>query len=409
MFVRDPRNRIFCGRTNRGNQFKRIPVKGTASCGVCSGRPIVQAIDRHRAGGCQADHHRVWGRLYRSGRSRAQPLPKAKRSELIEAYFGTNGSSYTLCRTHIGSCDFSNTSYSYDNTPGDVELKNFSVDHDKQTLIPLIKDAKAVAGANFELLASPWTPPSWMTTKNKFVAKGNQLKPEFYKPYAEYLVKYLQAYQKEGIPITYLTMQNEVLSETATWESCEFQPAQTVDFVKILGAAFEANKIGTKILIYDCNKGLDKEGNYQAKSYVDKVYVDADAKKYIWGVGLHWYGTARATPFGDPAALHESYPDKHLIHTEACAEGGSHPLEVGVAERYGHDIIGCLNNWTEGWIDWNLVLNMEGGPNHAGNLCSAPILADGVELGAGAVLLVPAIPRSRRSHAEMKRETMRSR
>ena len=257
-----------------------------------------------------------------------------------------------------------------------MELKNFGVDHDKQTLIPLIKDAKAVAGANFELLASPWTPPSWMTTKNKFVAKGNQLKPEFYKPYAEYLVKYLQAYQKEGIPITYLTMQNEVLSETATWESCEFQPAQTVDFVKILGAAFEANKIGTKILIYDCNKGLDKEGNYQAKSYVDKVYVDADAKKYIWGVGLHWYGTARANPFGDPAALHESYPDKHLIHTEACAEGGSHPLEVGVAERYGHDIIGCLNNWTEGWIDWNLVLNMEGGPNHAGNLCSAPILAD---------------------------------
>lgn len=303
-------------------------------------------------------------------------LPKAKRSELIEAYFGTNGSAYTLCRTHIGSSDFSNSSYSYDETPGDVELKNFNVDHDKAALIPLIKDAMAVSGTHFQILASPWTPPSWMTTKNRFVAKGNQLKPECYKTYAEYLVKYIQAYQKEGIPIPYLTMQNEVLSETATWESCQFQPAETVDFMKILGAAFEANRIGTKILIYDHNKGLDKEGNYQAKSYADKVYSDADAKKHIWGVGLHWYGPVRPNPFGDSAALHEAYPDKHLIHTEACAEGGPHPFEVGVAERYGHDIIGCLNNWTEGWIDWNLVLNTEGGPNHAGNLCSAPILAD---------------------------------
>ena len=303
-------------------------------------------------------------------------LPKEKRTEVINAYFGPNGSAYSLCRTPIGSCDFALSSYSYDETPGDVSLRNFSVDHDKAALIPLIKEAMAVPGASFQVLASPWSPPGWMTTHNSMVAKYNHLKAEDYKPYAEYLVKYIKAYEKEGITISYLTVQNESWNDSGSWETTQFQPAETVNFVKVLGGIFAASGINTKILIYDHNKGLDNQGNYQVKYYVDKVYSVADANKYIWGAGFHWYGDSQKDPYGDPKAVHNAYPDKHLIHTEACAEGGPHSNDYGVGERYGHDIIGCLNNWTEGWIDWNLILDSNGGPNHAGNFCSAPILAD---------------------------------
>jgi glucosylceramidase len=129
-------------------------------------------------------------------------------------------------------------------------------------------------------------------------------------------------------------------------------------------------------MIFDHNKGQDDKGGQQIKYYVDRVYSDAEARKYIWGVGFHWYGKTQTDPFTDIKLTHTAYPEQHLIHTEACAEGGPHPNDYGVGEHYGHDILGCLNNWTEGWIDWNLVLDTTGGPNHAHNMCSAPVLAD---------------------------------
>jgi len=240
----------------------------------------------------------------------------------------------------------------------------------------LIRAATAVPGAKFELLASPWSPPSWMTTRNSLVAPNNHLKKEFYGTYAGYLAKYIKAYASEGLNISYMTIQNESWSDSGKWETTQFQPQETVDFVKVLGPVFTAGNIGTKIMIYDHNKGLNNSGQNQIKYYVDRVFRDADARKFIWGVAFHWYGETQTDPFSDMKVTHEAYPDQHLIHSEACAEGGPHPNDYAVGERYGHDIIGCLNNWTEGWIDWNLVLDASGGPNHAGNYCSAPILAD---------------------------------
>ena len=303
-------------------------------------------------------------------------LPQKRRTEILNAYFSPGGSNYSLCRVPIGSCDFSLTSYSYDETPGDTSLAKFSIAHDKEALIPLIKAAKAVPGAKFELLASPWSPPGWMTTRNALVARNNHLKPEFYKTYAEYLAKYLKAYASEGLSISYMTIQNESWSDSGKWETTQFQPTETVDFVKALGPVFATNNIGSKILIYDHNKGLNNQGENQIKHYADRVFGDGDARKFIWGVAFHWYGETQTDPFTDMKVTHEAYPEQHLIHSEACAEGGPHPNDYAVGERYGHDIIGCLNNWTEGWIDWNLVLDTSGGPNHANNLCSAPILAD---------------------------------
>jgi len=303
-------------------------------------------------------------------------LPASRRAEILNAYFSPGGSSYTLCRVPIGSCDFSLNSYSYDETPGDTSLTGFSIAHDKEALIPLIKSAMAVPGAEFLLLASPWTPPSWMTTKGRLVARNNHLKREYFGTYAEYLAKYIKAYASEGLNISYMTVQNESWSDSGKWETTQFQPQETVDFVKALAPVFASNSIGSKIMIYDHNKGLNKSGENQIKHYADRVFSDGDAKKSIWGVGFHWYGETQTDPFTDMKVTHEAYPDQHLIHTEACAEGGPHPNDYAVGERYGHDIIGCLNNWTEGWIDWNLVLDSRGGPNHSNNFCSAPVLAD---------------------------------
>ena len=304
-------------------------------------------------------------------------IPKAKRAEVLSAYFSpTAGAGYTLCRTPIGSCDFALSSYSYDETAGDKSLNNFSIAHDKTALIPMIKDAMAVPGAKFQLLASPWTPPSWMTTKGKLVAGQNHLNKSFYGPYADYLAKYVKAYAGEGLNISYMTVQNESWNDSGAWETTQFQPPETAAFVKVLGPVFASNNIQTKIMIYDHNKGLNDKGENQIKYYVDHVYSDAEARKYIWGIAFHWYGKTQTDPFTDMKVTHAAYPEQHLIHTEACQEGGPHPNDYGVGEHYGHDILGCLNNWTEGWIDWNLVLDTTGGPNHAHNLCSAPILAD---------------------------------
>ncbi len=314
-------------------------------------------------------------------------LPEKKRAEILNAYFSPGGSNYSLCRVPIGSCDFSLTSYSYDETPGDTSLEKFSIAHDKEALIPLIKAAGAVPGAKFDLLASPWSPPAWMTTQGRLVARNNHLKRELYGVYAGYLAKYIKAYESEGLNISYMTVQNESWNDSGRWETTQFQPQETVDFVKALGPVFAANSIPTKILIYDHNKGLNDKGENQIKHYADRVFSDADARKHIWGVAFHWYGETQTDPFTDMKVTHEAYPEQHLIHSEACAEGGPHPNSYAVGERYGHDIIGCLNNWTEGWIDWNLVLDTTGGPNHAGNFCSAPILAD---TGTGELIYNPS-------------------
>jgi glucosylceramidase len=103
------------------------------------------------------------------------------------------------------------------------------------------------------------------------------------------------------------------------------------------------------------------------------VYADPEAAKYVWGAGFHWYGEPH---FEQVQLTHDAWPDKQLLFTEGCQEGGPHAGSWDLGERYAHNIINDLNRWTVGWIDWNLVLDETGGPNHVGNLCSAPLLID---------------------------------
>src|SRR5258708_4590132 len=183
-------------------------------------------------------------------------LPEAKRREFIKAYYDPKeGIGYSLARTSIHSCDFSSDSYTYV-AENDAELKTFSINHDRQYRIPLIKDAIATAGGKLTLFASPWSPPAWMKD-NHDMLHGGKLKPEFADAWARYFVKFVQAYEAAGIPIWGLSVQNEPMA-IQSWESCFFTAEEERDFVRDhLGPVLAKNGLGgRKIIAWDHNRTL---------------------------------------------------------------------------------------------------------------------------------------------------------
>ncbi|MHC5116837.1 MAG: glycoside hydrolase family 30 protein [Planctomycetota bacterium] len=291
-------------------------------------------------------------------------LTPDKRAEVIKAYFDpTEGLGYTLCRTHINSADFSLGNYAYSEVDGDFELEHFSIDRDKKWLIPMIKDAMAVDGAAFKLFSSPWSPPAWMKTNGQ-MNYGGQLKEECRDVWARYYARYIKEYAKEGITIWGLTVQNEPAA-TQTWDSCIYSAEEEGAFVRDhLGPTLEKEGLGdVKIIVWDHNKDLIYER-------AEPILSDPETAKYVWGVGFHWYS---GDEFENLAKVHDAFPTTHLLFTEGCQEGGVRLGAWDLGERYAHDIIGDLNNWTVGWVDWNMVLD---DPNHVDNLCDAPVIAD---------------------------------
>ncbi len=321
-------------------------------------------------------------------------LSPDKRTEVLNAYFSKSGADYSLMRTHINSCDFSLRNYAYDEVPGDTALEHFSIQKDMDDLIPLIKDAKQISVDGFKLLASPWTAPPWMKDNNNW--NGGALKPEYYPVWAKFFVKYIKAYKNQGIDIWGVTVENEPLGNDEHWESMIYTPGQMAEFVKnYLGPMFDKENIDANILIYDQNRD-------EVIQWAEKILSDHETEKYVWGTAVHWYSS---TISWYPEALnevHNKFPDKHLMHTEGCIDSEVpvwkddtwywskeatdwgydwaspetkylHPKYVPVF-RYARDIIGGLNSWLTGWIDWNIVLDDKGGPNHAKNWCIAPVI-----------------------------------
>lgn len=296
-----------------------------------------------------------------------------KNQELfLAAYFDQEkGIGYSLARTIIHSCDFSTESYTYVEE-GDTDLKTFSIAHDRKYRIPFTKRALKAAGGNLTMYASPWSPPAFMKTNNSML-KGGKLKKEFYQPWANYYSKFIKAYEKEGIPIWGLSIQNEPMA-VQRWESCIYTAEEERDFLKyFLGPTLEKDGLGEKkIIVWDHNRDL----LFQRAS---TILNDPAAAKYVWGTGFHWYEDWKdGTPmFKNVASVYEAYPDKKLIFTEGCNEG--YDLErlenedPRLAERYGKAMINDFNNGTVAWTDWNILLDETGGPNHVGNFCFSPV------------------------------------
>lgn len=324
-------------------------------------------------------------------------LSPENRKKILEAYFGKDGANYSLTRTHIASCDFSLSNYTYAKVENDLQMKHFSIQDDKNDLIPMILEAQKISEKGFKIIASPWTAPPWMKNNKNYV--GGKLLPEFNDAFALYFSKYLSAYKKEGIDIWGITVMNEPHGNGNNWESTLFSPKEMTDFVQNhLGPKLEKDGWGkVNIFGYDQNRAGLKE-------WVDEMYRDKKSSKYFAGTAMHWY---ESTYDYFPDALqyaHKKAPKKYLIETEGCVDSEVpkwqddawywkkeatdwgwdwasdkdrhlHPKYAPV-NRYATDIIGCLNNYVDGWVDWNMVLDRQGGPNWFKNWCVAPVIVD---------------------------------
>lgn len=292
-----------------------------------------------------------------------------KQRELMDLYFGPEGNGYNFCRLHIQSCDFSLGNRSYVEE-GDAELQTFSIDADKDYIIPLVKAAQAVNG-EIRFLASPWSPPAFMKTNGE-MNHGGRLKEEYYDAWARIMVKYVEAYGKEGIPISRLTIQNEPAA-VQSWDSCIYSAEEEKRFAcdYLRKRLDEAGLVHVKLNIWDHNKDIIIE---RTKG----TFSDEAANQAIQGIAFHWYS---GDHFEALRAVREKYPEKELIFTEGCVEYSrfAERTQTDYAEMYGHALIGDLNAGMNAFIDWNIILDEKGGPNHVGNFCDAPIMCNAQE------------------------------
>jgi glucosylceramidase len=363
--------------------------------------------------------HGVGGSLTQASAAALGKLSTEKRAEVLAAYFGPGGAGYSLARTHVGSSDFSE--YSYDYAPDeDPSLRGFSIEEDRQNgLLQLIIDAQEVPGASFRIVASPWTAPPWMKDNGKYYGqgRGGRLLEDHYDTFARYFVAYLQAYQEAGVDIWALTPVNEPMGNGGNWESMEMSPEEQRDFIRVLGPRLEEAKLETPILIFDQNRA-------EMADYTRIIFGDEIASPFAYGTAVHWYNSTFRVYEEVLDAQHELYPDKVIIHTEGTIDSISaeascnqqclkppcgceelyawwqddawywekeatdwgwdwaqnrevdHPM-YAPAFRYARDLVVGMGHWLAGWIDWNIVLDKRGGPNHVNNFCLAPVMVDG--------------------------------
>jgi len=373
-------------------------------------------------------------------------LDPERRRDVMQQIFGESGANFTLARTHIGSCDFTvKGKYSYADKPNDVELTAFSIAPDTAgfdpaiypgirdstyDLLPMIQEAletkRKQHDPELRIVASAWTAPPWMkdigtwyveaSPGNDWQGDGGRLKPDHVSTYADYLVKYLDAYESAGVKIWGLTPVNEPHGNGGHWESMHFSPESQNDFVKHhLGPRLRRSAHSdARLLVYDQNRdGLE--------AWTDVILADPLTATFVYGVAVHWYSSTFKVYEEALDRVKAKFPGFTIIHTEGCldnlgndAPGGiedpvgfkesgwfkndafwwnahatdwaysatwtglaaaDHPMYTPV-HRYARDIIVGLNHWVSGWIDWNIVLDKDGGPNHAGNFCGAPIMID---------------------------------
>ena len=345
-------------------------------------------------------------------------IPEKLRKDVLTKLFSpTEGAGFSLTRTHINSSDYSNNHYTYVDK-GDTNLSTFSVNEDMKgfsgaendqvrgielikpdyDIIPMIKEAQNIKGANFKIIASPWSPPSWMKSHETSEMTNGSLQPQYYGIWAEYLSKYVSAYAEHNIEIWGITPQNEPLhAHDARWDSNGFTAKQGRDFLKNhLGPQLVEDghlnlddlNAGLRVLIYDHNKSA-------MNNYVSETYKDPEAAKYAWGTAFHWYANSELEKNNWHAealdTLRTTWPNKGMIHTESSIDiDAKDPIGQYWREStdyagtfipfntYAYDIIKDLNHGTQGYIEWCMILSHKGQPNPYDNFNSAPVLINPV-------------------------------
>ena len=319
-------------------------------------------------------------------------LTKDKQDKLIEAYFDSkNGIGYTIGRVPVGACDFSPeeaSKWSYADVEGDVNLEHFDTNAtmDKKNVIPMVqlaaKKIKEAGQGVFKLFGSPWSPPAWMKTNGQMHGSGpggngGKLQKKYWSVMADYLVKWVSVWKDLGIPIWALTPQNE---PEGPWEfeTCLYGPYEEAAWIaKHLGPKLEEAHPEVLIFPFDHNKNNVFE-------WTQAMYDHPEAAKYVDGMAFHWYS---GDDFDKVAESHKKAPGAILLNTEATWESKNYPPEFNyidgawnLGEGYGHDVMGDLNAGANGWTDWNLMLDIRGGPNHINNFCDAPVIGHNDQL-----------------------------
>ena len=283
-------------------------------------------------------------------------LSPAQREALLQDLFGRpTGIGLSFTRLTIGASDFSRTHYSLDDVPAgqsDPSLSRFSIDANRSDVLPVVKRALAINRA-LEVMASPWSAPAWMKTTGSLI-KGT-LRTDAYPAFANYLRRYVQSYEAEGVPIFAITLQNEPHFEPENYPGMRLTPAQRADVIgNHVGPLFERSGVTTRILDWDHN--WDEQASPLA------VLEDSSARRYVNGVAWHCYA-------GDVAAqtpVHDAYPEKDVYFTE-CSGGQWAPNWADNLVWYTRTlIIGSTRGWAKGVLLWNLALDESHGPHLGG-------------------------------------------
>lgn len=271
-------------------------------------------------------------------------IDKNLSNQILDEYFSKDKLNYQFARISIGSCDFSLKSYSYSY---ENDLSDFSIKQDLKYVMPIIKSAQN-RNSFLKFVASPWSPPAFMKDNHR-LSGGGKLLPQYRKLWAEYLVKYVHEYRRQGIPISYMTVQNEPEAKQI-WESCLYSASEEADLLKnYLYPTFKKNSLNTKFLIWDHNK--DKVLERALGTLMDNQALNCAS-----GIAFHWYTGGH---FESLEYLRQLFPNLLLFHTEGCT-GYSHfnPRdELANAEMYAYEILEDFNHGVNAFIDWNLVLN----------------------------------------------------
>lgn len=275
-------------------------------------------------------------------------LTPGAREHLFHELFHPSEMRLSVCRTCIGSSDYSTKAYTYDEGEPDPELKRFSIEHDRQYILPMLREARKVNRDLF-LFSSPWSPPGWMKAGGSML--GGSMRRRYLPVYAEYFVKFLKAYADEGVPIQAVTPQNEVdTDQDARMPACIWPQEYEIEFVRMLGPALEKNGLNTRIWVLDHNYNLWGRAVAELDDPILRKYCNAIA----------WHGYA-----GDPEMMdkaHQAHPDAEMHWTE----GGSDytdPHYLDDWAKWGQTFTGVLRNWCRSITGWNLALDEQGRPN----------------------------------------------
>jgi len=286
-------------------------------------------------------------------------LSTAQRTALLNQLFSSqDGIGLSMLRVPMGASDFALSAYTYDDMPAgqtDPTLQCFSIAHDLAYIVPMLQQCRAI-NPSLRLQASPWSPPAWMKSSQSLY--GGSLNSACYSAYAQYFVKFVQAYTAQGLPVHAVTPQNEPLNSTTAFPACTMSTYQQSTFVgDHLGPAFASAGIDAKILVYD--------HNWDEWNYPVVVLNDPEAGAYSAGASFHGY----AGDVANQSLFHDYFPDKDVYFTEISGGDWQAGFADGLIWGARNIIIGAVRNWSKSALFWNLALDENHGPHLPGG-CS---------------------------------------